>query len=341
MIKPVNIRDKLIGEGCPTFIIAEMACAHQGNVENAMDLVNVAVKANADAIQLQLFKKELYMSPISKDYDLISRLELTQKEWLRIIELIKKENILFFAAGYDIESIKLLVDNDVDAFKVHSSDLSNPEVLCAIAESQKPVFLSTGASTINEIKKAINFLIKNGTKNVILMHGYQAYPTKIEDTNLKYIKTLERIFGLNVGFYDHIDGGSELSKIVPIMSIGFGAQVIEKHYILTRDDKGIDHESSLDPEKFIKFCKSLRECEKAIGSERVRDFNKDELNYRASCKKSIVAKVDIPKGEKITHNKVIFVRNVPGIPPDKFSKLEGKIAKRDIKKYHNLTNNDF
>ncbi|GAH08591.1 unnamed protein product, partial [marine sediment metagenome] len=228
----------------PTFLIAEMACAHQGNINDASDLVDIAVKAKTDAIQLQVFKKEIYMSPIYKDYGLITQLELSQEEWIRVIDLIKKENILFFAAGYDVESVRLLINKEVDAFKVHSSDLSNPEVLKEVAKSKKPIFLSTGASSFEEIKDALNFLKKNGSDNIILMHGYQGYPTQLEDTNLNYIKTLKRVFGLNVGFYDHVDGGSILAKIIPIMAIGYGAQVIEKHFILTREDKGVDYQSS-------------------------------------------------------------------------------------------------
>ena len=341
MIKPVKIKEKNIGESYPTFLIAEMACAHQGDVENACNLVDVAIKAKADAIQIQVFKKENYMSPIYKDYDLISRLELSRKEWLTVIEQIKRSDVLFFAAGYDIESIRFLIDHDVDAFKIHSSDTSNPEVLKEVALSKKPIFLSCGASKIDEIKSAIDFLRKNGNENIVLMHGYQAYPTKIEDTNLNFIKTLEKIFGFNVGFYDHVDGGSILSKIIPLMSIGYGAQVIEKHFILNREDKGIDYESSLDPENFANFINILRESEKAIGKKEVRSFTEGELNYRIHCKKSIVANTDILKGEKITRDKVMFIRSNPGIPPDKFKDIEGKVIKKDIRKYQNLTFNDF
>ena len=341
MTEPIQFKKKKIEKGFPTFLIAEMACAHQGDVEKACDLVNTAIKAKVDAIQLQVFKKEIYMSPIYKDYELITRLELSQTEWSRVIKLIKNANILFFAAGYDIESISFLIKNEVDAFKVHSSDISNPEVLETVAKSKKPIFLSCGASDINEIKKAINFLKEKGTDNIVLMHGYQAYPTKVEDTHLNYIKTLERISGLNVGFYDHVDGASILSKIIPIMAIGYGAQVIEKHYIITRENKGIDYQSSLDSENFIQFSKKLRECEKAIGSKTIRNFTEGELNYRIHCKKSIVANCDIPKGEKITRNRVMFVRNTPGIPPDKFAEINGKVAKKDIKKYQNITNDDF
>jgi len=341
MVKPVSIKNKIIGEGYPTFLIAEMACSHQGVVRNVNDLVDIAIKSKADAIQLQVFKTKAYMSPIYKDYDLIKRLEISHDEWSKVIDLIKKKNILLFATGDEIESVQFLINKDIDGFKVHSADISNPELLIKVAKSKKLVFLSCGASTIEEIKKAIELLRSNGTEKIILMYGYQAFPTKIEESNLNYLKTLEKIFELNVGFYDHVNGGSILSKIIPIMAIGYGAQVIEKHFTLTRADKGIDYESSLEPEDFIDFIKILRQCENAIGSKEIRDFSEGELEYRAYCKKSIVAKNYIPKGSKITRENVMFLRNNPGIPPDKFKEIEGKIVKNDIKKYYNIKYQDF
>lgn len=341
MVPTIKIKNKNIGEGCPTFIIAEMACSHQGDVNVACDLINIAIEANADAVQIQVYKKENYMNPAYKDWDLASRLELSQMEWSQVIDIIKKHDILFFAAGYDVESIQFLVEKGVDAFKIHSSDTSNPEILEEMGKTKKPIFLSCGASKIEEIYETIKILREFGTEKLILMHGYQGFPTKIEDTHLKYIKTLEKIFDLNVGFYDHIDGGSILSKIIPIMAIGYGAKVIEKHFIMTREDKGIDYESSLNPDDFIEFIKLLRESEKAIGSENVRDFTDGELWYRDYCKKSIVAINDINEGTEITKKDVMFVRSDPGIPPDRFPKIQGKKAKKKIRQYENLTFDDF
>ena len=341
MVKPIKIKNKQIGDGYPTFLIAEMACAHQGDVKIALEMIKVAAESEADAVQIQVFKKEVYMSPIYKDWGVACSLELSQKEWSEVIGLAGKKNILLFAAAYDIESIDFLIKKDIDAYKIHSSDTSNPEILKEIASSKKPIFLSCGASKIEEIEKAINVLKDNGSEDIILMHGYQGFPTKIEDSHLNFIKTLEKIFNLNVGFYDHVGGGSILAKIIPIMSIGYGAQVIEKHFILTRENKGVDYQSSLDPESFIEFVRLLRESEKAIGTEKIRAFTEGELTYRDYCKKCIVAKSDIPKGMQITRENVMFVRNEPGIPPDKFEEIEGKIAKRYIKKNHNLTYNDF
>ena len=341
MIKSVRIRDKIIGEGYSTFLIAEMACAHQGELKQAIQLVDIAAKANADAVQLQIINRDLYCSPRYKDYDEYGQLEFSPEEWSKIIDVIKEKNLLFFAAGYDVSSIQLSINNKVDAFKIHSADLSNPEVLTIIGKSKKPVFLSTGASKIDEIRKAMEILTTSGNEEVVLMHGYQAFPTKIEDTHLNFIKTLKKIYGLNIGFYDHVDGGSNLAKIIPIMAIGYGAQVIEKHFILTRLDKGIDYESSLDKENFIDFGKILRECEKAIGKKQIRDFTEGEIWYRAYCKKNIVSCQDISKGTKLTREHVRFLRSDPGIPPDEFINIEGRIAKKDIKKFHNLSYDDL
>ena len=127
--KPFKIKNKTIGIGYPTLLIAEMACAHQGEKSQALELVNVAAEAKADAVQLQIFKKEIYMCPLYKDYNLIQKLEINQSEWSEIIDQIKKQKLLLFGAGYDIESIEFLIKNDVDAFKIHSSDTSNPEIL--------------------------------------------------------------------------------------------------------------------------------------------------------------------------------------------------------------------
>jgi len=341
MIKSVKIKNKIIGLEHPTFLIAEMACAHQGDVNEACRMVEIAIKANVDAIQTQIFKNELELTPLHEDWELNAQLELSYKEWEKIIKIIKKSNSLFFSSVYDLESVKFLIDQDVDAFKIHSSDISNPEMLIAIAKSKKPIFLSTGASKIEELKKAINILRKNDTKDIILMHGYQGFPTKIEDSNLKFIKTFEKLFGLNIGFYDHVDGGSILSKIIPIMAIGYGAQVIEKHFIMSREEKGIDYQSSLDSQNFMEFVQILRESEKAIGTDKIRDFTEGELKYREYAKKCIVAIKDIPKGTKISRDLVEFLRNGIGISPDEFEKIEGKIANRDIKKYNNLSYDNF
>ena len=341
MIKPVKIRDKIIGKGYSTFFIAEMACAHQGDLKQAIDLVEVAAEASVDAVQLQIINRELYCSPEYKDYDEYGQLEFSQEEWSKIIDTIREKNLLFFAAGYDVSSIQLSIKKKVDAFKIHSADLSNPEVLAAVGNSKKPVFLSTGASRVDEVRKAMDILKKGGTEEIVLMHGYQAFPTTIEDTHLKFIKTLKKMYGLNIGFYDHVDGGSNLAKIIPIMAIGYGAQVIEKHFILTRLDKGIDYESSLDKENFIEFGKSLRECEKAVGKKQIRDFTEGEEWYRAYCKKNIVIWQDISKGTKINREHVRFLRSDPGIPPNEFDEIEGRTAKKDIKKYKILSYDDF
>ncbi len=341
MILPIKIKDKIMGEGFPTFLIAEMACAHQGDLKIACKMAEIAINAKADAVQTQIFKNELELTPLHEYWELNAKLELSFSEWERIIKIIKNSSSLFFSSVYDLEGVRFLIEQDVDAFKIHSADVSNPEMLRAVAMSKKPVFLSTGASKIDEIKNAIDILKINGTKDIVLMHGYQGFPTKILDSNLKFMKTLEKLFGLNIGFYDHVDGGSILSKIIPIMAIGYDAQVIEKHFITSREEKGIDYQSSLDAQNFMEFIDILRESEKAIGTDKIRDFTIGELKYREYSKKCIVTIKDIQKGTKISRDLVEFLRNGSGIFPIEFEKIEGKTAKRNIKKYNNLSYDDF
>jgi len=342
LIDPIKIKDKYIGKDCPTFLIAEMACAHQGDVSQALKLVHVAKNSKADAIQLQIFKKEIYISPRHKDYDIVSKIELSQNEWQKIIDEIRKLDMILFGTGYDIESVKLLIRNDVDAFKIHSSDVSNIELIREIGKSKKPVFLSCGASHISEIQKAITLLCLYGTKNIILMHGFQAYPTKIEDSHLSYIKTLEKTFNLNVGFYDHVDADSIQSTIIPIMSIGYGAQVIEKHFTLNRKEKGVDYESSLNPKEFIKFQRTLRESEKAIGFPIFYRFSDDELKYRKNVKKSLVYVRDMKNGTIIKKDDIIAIRSYYlQIQPECKNEIIGRTLTENVKKNNNVQWKDF
>lgn len=342
IIKSVKIKDKVIGKKHPTFLIGEMACAHQGVVDQAIKLVEVAKNSNVDAIQLQIFKKEKYISPRHKDYELVSNLELSFIEWKKVIKKIKKLDMIFFGAGYDTESVRFLLRNNVDAFKIHSSDIQNLSVMREVGRSKKPVFLSCGASSLSEIEKAIIILQSYGTEDIILMHGFQAYPTKIKDTHLAFIKKLEETFNLNVGFYDHVDANSILSTIIPIMSIGYGAQVIEKHFTLNRKLKLIDHESSFNPNELKKFHNLIRESEKVIGLKEKDFFTKDEKKYRENIKKSLVYINSKRKGSIIDKKDMIPLRSyVLGITPNKDINVIGATLKKDVKKYDNVNWNDF
>lgn len=336
MTKSINIKNKRIGEGFPTFIIAEMACAHNGDLDQALKLVDVASESGADAIQLQLFSVKDYIVPSHPGYEIVKKLELTADQWEKIIERVKKHNIILFVAAYDRPSVDLAVKNGVDSFKIHSQDLSNPYLTQYIASKGKLITLSTGASTVGEIERGIDFLKKGGCSDIVLMHGYQNFPTRIEEVNLLFMGYLKEKFHLPVGYQDHTDGNDPLSMILPLISLGFGANVIEKHYNLDRGKKGIDYQSALDPHELKDFVANLKQAEKAFGTGKPKPFTADEERYRKDGKKNIVSVRDLAEGQKISFEDIVFVRSAPGIPPTEADKIVGKKAKRAIAKHENV-----
>jgi sialic acid synthase SpsE len=224
---------------------------------------------------------------------------------------------------------------EADAYFIHPSSINDIEFIEKIAETGKPILLGDGAVELKELENAV-YAIKKINDKIIIMHGFQAYPTKTEDTNFLQIKTLQNKFSLPIGFQDHIDAESELSIIIPLMSITAGACVIEKHITIDRKLKLTDYESALEPIELKKFENLLRITEKALGKSEFI-FSKDEKKYRENVQKSIVADKAIAKGTKIERDMIAFKRTSPsGISPKELYKLLGKKAKINIEKNENI-----
>lgn len=339
-MKTVKIGNKDIGHEKPVLIIAEMAQSHEGSLEVAKQMVKVAADAKADIVQFQILSTVDYIVPNLPAYELVSRLEMKPNEWEELFEYTRQFDILISAAAYDIPSADIIAKFG-DAFKIHSADLSNPQLLKHVARTGKPIFLGVGASTLGEIETAITTIKSEGNDNIILMYGYQNFPTELNDMNLKFIRSLSKMFQIPVGFFDHTDGGSDFSFIVPLVSIPFGACVIEKHFTLDRSLKGIDHESALDPDDFKRFVEYTRKIEETFGSYEPHIFSEDEEKYRKAAKKSIVAGRNIKAGELITEDMLLFMRSIPGTPPTEYPKIVGRTAKKNLNKYDNITWNDL
>jgi N,N'-diacetyllegionaminate synthase len=337
----LSINGKMIGEGNPVFVIAEMACAHNGDLDSALRLVDVAVEARADAVQLQIFSVKDYIVPHHSSIDLIRKLEMKPQEWRRVMKRAKDAGIALFVAAYDRPSADLAVENGADAFKIHSADLSNPYLTEYVAAKGKPITLSTGASTIEEIAEGIALIKNAGCSQIILMHGYQNYPTRIEEANLRFAGYLKDKFNLPVGYQDHTDGADPMTVILPLVAVGLGVDVLEKHFNLDRKEKGVDYQSSLNPDELKRFMEHLRDIEKAFGRREPGPFTADEEKYRKSCKKSVVASRDIAAGEEIGLAELSFMRSTPGLPPTEARKVVGKKTKRMISKYENLLLEDL
>jgi len=335
--KIIEINNKHIGVGHRPYVIAEMACAHDGSFEKAERIINAAADANADCIQFQFFVAKETVTPNHEAFPLINKIEFDIERWARLNQKARKSGLDVFACTYDLPSVDIAVKLKVDGIKLNSADLSNPEVLKAVSESEIPFSLGTGASTLDEISNGVSFAINNGSQNIILMHGVQNFPTETKDLNISKMKLLKKEFQIPVGYADHTSGDDPFGKVVDLVAVGLGANVLEKHITIDRGEKGIDYQAALEPAEFKKYVETIKRGWLAYGKPVITDFNESDLKYRKFQKKSIVAIKDIEKEETITRDKVSFIRNIePGIPPIEFSKINGKNATKRYKKYDNI-----
>jgi len=350
-MKQIKIKNKIIADNLPTFIVAEMAWSHDGSMEKAKKIIRAASDAKADAIKFHITSLEDYMVPqygsgkgrvsAGKEgrriYDYLKSINLDRKAWKELFSYVKGLDLLICAMCNDLPSFKFASKLNPDIYDIHSSCLSDEDFIKEVAKEMKPVFLGIGASTLSEIEKAIFWIKETGNNNIALIYGFQSYPTRLEDMHLRHIQSLKQMFSLPVGFADHTDGGSELALITPLVALPFGANIIEKHVTYDRSARGEDSESALDPGDLKKLVQLVREVEKAFGSPATRPFSEQELNYRQVSKKRTVAKVNIKKNEKITKDKIAFKRSDEGVYPEESKFLVGRTAKRDIKKNEALT----
>ena len=246
MSSMVKLRNKKIGSGNQIYIIAEMACAHDGDLEKAKQLVDAAVKGKADAIQLQFFSIKDISTPDHSGYEVGIRIEFSHKEWEKIYDYAFNFGIHVFACTFDLPSAELAIRLGVDGIKINSSDLSNPALLKLVAGSGIPFTLGTGASTIEEIAQAVETCLKHGVDQIIIMHGIQNFPTDIKDTNINKIKMLQSLFPFPVGYQDHTDASYPFSRIIDLLAIGAGASVIEKHITIDNSGNLEDTQKQLD-----------------------------------------------------------------------------------------------
>lgn len=341
-LKPhFNVGSKTIGPGNAPYIIAEMACAHDGEFDKAKALIDSAVDAEADAVQLQFFVSGETVTPHHEAYDILQQIEFSAEQWGLLFAYAEQKGIHVFVCTYDVPSVELAVKLGAHGIKLNSADLSNPEVVTAVSKSGIPFTLGTGASTFEEIKRGLNLAQEAGAQEVVLMHGVQNFPTATEDLNIAKIDLLRTEFGVPVGYADHTAGDDPFGKIVDLVAIGLGANVLEKHITIDRSEKGIDYQAALEPEEFKLYVANMKRAYVAFGSREIKPFTESDLKYRKFQKKSVVAARDLAAGEALTRNDVSFIRNTnPGVPPVEFPTLEGKRTKRPIKAFENIVVED-
>lgn len=320
-----------------TYIIAEAGVNHNGSFELACNLVDAAKKAGVDCVKFQTFKSANLVSrsaqkaEYQKDttgegsqVDMLKKLELTYDEFLALKDYCDKVGICFLSTPFDFESIHFLDSIDMPFWKIPSGEVTNYPYLVKIAETRKPVVMSTGMCSMEEIEEAINVLKEYGTKDITLLHCNTEYPTPFEDVNLKAMQTMKSVFGLEVGYSDHTKGIE-----VPVAAVALGATVIEKHFTLDRNMEGPDHKASLEPDELTAMVTSIRNIEKAIGNGD-KTPSPSELKNITVARKSIVAAAKIHKGEILTENNITVKRPGTGISPMKWKAVLGTAAIRDF-----------
>ena len=256
----------MIGKGHPVFIIAEAGVNHNGSVKIAKKMIDVAKSCGVDAIKFQTFKTEMLSTenaPLAKyqrkaidgnrQFKMLKKLELTEQQFKTLFLYCKAKKLLFLSTPFDSQSAELLKKTRVSAFKIGSGDITNIPLLKLIASYKKPIILSTGMSTLNEIREALIAINSAGNKKVVLLHCTTQYPTKFKDVNLQAIDSLRKKFVNIVGYSDHTKGYE-----VAIAAVARGACVIEKHFTLKQNLRGPDHRASLDPKELKKMVEADR-----------------------------------------------------------------------------------
>lgn len=324
------------------FIIAEAGVNHNGSIKLAKELIDVASKANVDAVKFQTFKatnlvsknaqKAKYQKENMKNSDnsqlnMLKKLELDIDTHKELISYCKMKNIMFLSTPFDHDSIELLNDLGLEIFKIPSGEITNLPYLRHIGKLDKKVILSTGMADIGEIEDALDVLVEAGTKkeNITVLHANTMYPTPMEDVNLKAMVTIGNTFDIPFGYSDHT-----LGIEVDISAVAMGATCIEKHFTLDKTMEGPDHKASLEPDELNAMVSAIRNIELALGSS-VKKPSKSETPNIQVARKSIVAKEDIKKGEIFTESNISIKRPGTGISPMRWDEIVGTIASKDYK----------
>ena len=321
-------------------IIAEAGVNHNGKINLAYKLIDIAARSKADYVKFQITNADLITKKAKKanyqindnkketQHEMIKKLEM---DWRKInpllIEYSKKRKINFLTTAFDINGLNHLKKLKFKTYKVPSGEIVNHPYLKHLAGFNANVIMSTGMATMKEIDDAVSILINNGTKlkNITLMQCNTAYPTPFNDVNLRAMETMKNTFGTKVGYSDHTIGIE-----AAIAAAALGASIIEKHYTIDPKMKGPDHKASLDPNKLKEMVEGIRNVESALGSH-IKKTTKSEIKNKDVARQSIVAKKNIKKGEIFSIDNLTCKRPGTGISPIKFESLLDKKAKKNFK----------
>ena len=326
----IALGTRQVGEGQPCFVLAEVASAHGGSADAALAMLDAAFKMGADGIKFQLFRAELLVvrrHPGRKDFD---QIELTAREWKKVLRAAKGSGLALLGEAFDLPSLELAAEQAADAFKVHTTDMENPEFIRAVGGVGKPVLFATGGVPEPALREALDLA---GGAPIGLLHGFQTFPTPVEEIRFRELQSLKERYRVPVGFLDHTDGGSAFALVAPALAVAYGADLVEKHFTLDRSEKGFDYQSSLSPEDFYRMVELLRQAEHARGDGGGPGGEAAERYHRLMAR-SVVAGGLIPRGAVLTAEMLAFKRTdarfPAGFPPRESHRLIGRRAMRPI-----------
>ena len=332
-----------------TYIIAELSANHNGSLQTALDTIKAAKEIGANAIKLQTYRADT-MTLDSKDDDFMVKggtlwdgknlYELYEQaytpwEWHKeLFDYARSLDIDIFSTPFDKSAVDFLEQFNPSAYKIASFEITDYELVRYVASKQKPIIISTGIATIEEILDVVNICKKEGNENIVLLKCTSQYPAPLEEANLKTISNMKETFGVEVGFSDHT-----LGVTAPIVAVTLGAKVIEKHFILDKSIGGADCEFSLDKKEFKLLVDVIRDTEKLLG---VVNYSLDEKKQKQRrFSRSLYVSKDIKKGEIFSLENIKSVRPGYGLHPKYLNDVLGKVALKDYKYGDRVEKNTF
>lgn len=334
-------------------IIAEAGVNHNGDIQIAKKLIDAAVDAGVDYVKFQTFKADSLVSKSAKkaeyqsvnindgddsQYAMLKNLELSHEDHLELMSYCEERNINFFSTAFDVEGVHYLNDLGLSFFKIPSGEITNYPYLKAVALCKKPVVMSTGMCSENDIEKALEVLVKFGLsmEMISILHCNTEYPTPMKDVNLKAMLTIQEKFKTKIGYSDHTVGIE-----VPVAAVALGAQVIEKHFTLDKTLPGPDHVASLEPDELKAMVKAIRNIELAMSGNGGKVPSESEFKNIAIARKSLHIKRDLLKGHTITDEDLIPLRPGDGISPMEWETIIGKKLNVNKNEFDKLLFSDF
>lgn len=320
----IKIGNKIIGDDHSCFIIAEAGSNHNGDINQAKKLVDIAAESGADAVKFQTFTADKLFSKNHPANKIVKKFEFKLEWHKEIKEYCDKKNIMFMTTPFQKDAVDLLEKLNVECYKIASGDMDYYSLLDYVSSTGKPIVLSTGMAYMDEVKEAVNRIKRSNTRQVAILHCISNYPPENKDINLKVIQTIKEEFDIPVGFSDH-----SMGIVIPIAAVAMGANIIEKHFTISRKLEGMDHFYALEPQELKQMVEEIRKVEAAMGNG-VKIPVKGEFPERHYARRGVIAACDLKEGQTIEEEHLDYVRPANGIESKYYKEILGRNVNKNI-----------